>query len=445
MRNEEIVYDDDGKVLLVWLWGVLNQPESIVVTEDDRQRFLEGRANLADVLRGELARRTWLFVGFDAEDEWFRGFYDSVYRGLDRQSRPAYILGTLDEDTRVWWEKHNARVIADIEAEPFLAALGQLAAPQPPYVPEGAQAGQTFTPLPERPYKFLDYYEAKDAAIFFGRQQETHRLSSLIHAHRLVLLYGASGVGKTSLLMAGVTPKLERADPPYETIYVRALENPAQVIRRKVQRKWPEVHLPEGGPLVDFLDAATRTIGRTLVILLDQFEEFFIRQAPECRTAFIAELGALYDAHDVPVKVVLCLREDWLGSVNEIEKRIPDVFHIKLRLQPLPSEKARLAITEPAEQLGVRYEPDLVERLLSDLVGSSPGADVMPPQLQLVCNALYDGLKPGEHLITLAAYQRLGGVPNVLKKYLDDELAQMGKNDQALARDILEELVTPPQ
>ena len=73
-------------------------------------------------------------------------------------------------------------------------------------------------PLPERPYKFLDYYEAKDAAIFYGRQQETRQLCALIHAHRLVLLYGASGVGKTSLLLAGAVPRLSRAIPPYKAI-----------------------------------------------------------------------------------------------------------------------------------------------------------------------------------------------------------------------------------
>ena len=79
--------------------------------------FLEGRSNLSDVLRGELARRTWLFIGFDTEDEWFRGFYDSVNRGLDRQSRRAYIFGDVPGAyTRAWWEKHNAEILnADVE------------------------------------------------------------------------------------------------------------------------------------------------------------------------------------------------------------------------------------------------------------------------------------------------------------------------------------------
>jgi formylglycine-generating enzyme required for sulfatase activity len=423
--NAEVAYADESKVLLIWLWGALDQPESVVVTEDDRRRFLEGRTNLSDVLRGELARRTWLFVGFDAEDEWFRGFYDSVSRSLDRQGRCAYIFGAPGAYTRAWWKKHNARVIG-VEVEAFLVALTeQLAARKRPPALAISPIELAPAPLPERPYKLLDYYEAQDVSIFFGRLPETDKLSSLIRAHRLVLLYGASGVGKTSLLLAGAMPRLAQADPPYEAIYMRALEDPAQVIRHAVRRKLPKADLPAQGDLVDFLDAATRTLGRPLVIFLDQFEEFFIRLSAEFRAAFIAELGALYDARDVPVK---------------IRQRIPEVFYVDMRLLPLTRDQARQAITLPVERLGASYELALVEQLLSDL--SRESANVMPPQLQLVCSALYDGLKPGERLITLAAYDKLGGSRGVLQKYLDDELARLGKDEQALARDVLEELVT---
>jgi formylglycine-generating enzyme required for sulfatase activity len=295
--------------------------------------------------------------------------------------------------------------------------------------------------LPERPYKLLDYYEARDASIFFGRAAEIQKLSSLIHAHRLVLLYGASGTGKTSLLLAGVVPCLEGADPPYETIYVRAVEDPALVIRRAVGRKLPQADLPQDCDLVDFLDAATRALDRTLVIVLDQFEEFFIRLSPEYRAAFIGELGALYDARDLPVKVVLSLREDWLAAVSEIEERIPEVFRTKMRLLPLTREQAQEAVIAPVARLGVSYEPALVEHLLDDLAGGGE-VGVMPPQLQLVCSALYEGLGSDERRITLAAYEGLGGARGVLQRYLNDELARLGRDGGALARAALEELVT---
>lgn len=438
--NAEVAYDDRDKVLLVWLWGVLDQPDSIVVTEDDRRLFLEGRANLSDVLRGELARRTWLFVGFDAEDEWFRGFYDSVNRGLDRQSRRAYIFGAAPGAyIRTWWEKHNAEILS-AEVETFLAVLTeQLAARDRPELAPRPSA-LAAAPLPEEPYKALASYEAQDRALFFGRDREIEELTALIHAHRLVLLYGASGVGKTSLLQAGVLPRLEESDPGYAVVSVRALTDPAEAIRTALRRQWSEAVLPANDvPLVDFLTAAIRAAARQLVVVIDQFEEFFIRLSPEFRAAFIAEIGALYEARDLPVKVVLSLREDYLASVNELEYRIPEVFRIRMRLLPLGREQARNAVVSPVEALGYSYEPQLVDRLLNDLFCEG----VMPPQLQLVCIALFRRVNAEKRRdITNADYEALGGAQSVLHKYLDEELSHFSAGERAVARQVLEELVT---
>jgi formylglycine-generating enzyme required for sulfatase activity len=440
--NAEVAYAERDKVLLVWLWGVLDQPDSIVVTEDDRRLFLQGRANLSDVLRSELARRTWLFVGFDAEDEWFRGFYDSVNRGLDRQSRRSYIFGaTLSAYTRAWWEKRNAEILS-AEAEAFLTALTeQLAArarPRPKPRPVTAVAEPL--PLPEEPYKALAFYEARDRALFFGRDREIEGLTALVHAHRLVLFYGASGVGKTSLLQAGVIPRLEEADPVYAVVSVRALTDPADAIRAALRRKLPDAELPDDAvSLVDFLAAAARASDRSLVLVIDQFEEFFIRLSPEFRAEFIAELGALHDARDVPVKVVLSLREDYLARVSELEHRIPDVFRTKMRLLPLSRQQARDAVVCPVEALGYAYEPTLVEQLLDDLTREG----VMPPQLQLVCHAIFHHVRAeGRKTLTLTDYEALGGAQGVLRGYLDEELRRFPAEEHALARDLLEELVT---
>jgi len=441
--NAEVAYAEEHKVLLAWLWGVFDQPDSIVVTEDDRRLFLEGRANLSDVLRAELARRTWLFVGFDAEDEWFRGFYDSVSRGLDRHRQRAYIVGaTPGAYTCAWWKKRNAEILS-AEVESFLTALtDRLAARARPEIPapRPITAPAEPLPLPEEPYKALVSYETKDRAMFFGRDCETEELTALVHAYRLVLLYGASGVGKTSLLQAGVIPRLEEAEPGYTVVTVRALTDPVTALRAALRRKLPDVELPaDDTPLVGFLAAATRIGERPLVLVIDQFEEFFICLSPEYRAEFIAELGALYDARDLPVKVVLSLREDYLASVSELEHRIPEVFHTRMRLLPLTREQARDAVVCPVEALGYTYEPSLVERLLDDLEREG----VMPPHLQLVCNALFHRTRAeGRKTVTVADYEALGGVQGVLRGYLDEELRHLPAEEQALAHDLLEELVT---
>jgi hypothetical protein len=453
VRNEDVAFVDERKAQLYKLRGSVKQAELLVLTSDQYEAFEHqtGTSVMLLVLQGYLARKTIVFVGYDLADPHFQRLYRKTIDPLDKYARRAYALfaepplpgvsrwckrrgiAVIQADTIAFLET----LIAQLAVRAFLAFLktliAQLAArPQPaPAVPL-----RPFKPLPKPPYKLLDYYETKDADIFFGRQREALELTSLIHAHRLVLLYGASGVGKTSLLLAGTVPRLERAEPPYETIYVRALEDPAAVVRRVVRRRLPEADLPKDGSLVDFLAAATKTLDRMLVIIFDQFEEFFIRLSPKSRAAFITELGRLYDDRDVPVKVILSLREDWLASVSEIEKRIPEVFRTRMRLLPLTRDQAHQAITVPVEQLKVSYEPDLIERLLDDLAGEG----VMPPQLQLVCSKLYDARGTSKSL-TLKMYEELGQARGVLQAYLADELSALGR-DQALAHRLLEELIT---
>lgn len=440
----DVAFDDARYTDLFKLRGSMERPESLILTEDDYEIFFESQENMSVILQGYLARMTLLFVGYDLADPYFRRLYRKVTSSLDNLARRAYAFGVvLSRRVSRWCERHGIEVI-DINVATFLEELSsQLASRTRATSPLSSllSVTNTYEPLPQRPYKLLDYYNAEDTAIFFGRADETRKLSSMIHAHRLVLLYGSSGAGKTSLLLAGVVPRMEYADPPYKSIYVRALEDPSAVIRRAVQRQLSDAELPEDGSLVSFLHIASRLLTTKLLIILDQFEEFYIRLSPQFRATFIQDLAALYDAQDVPVKLVLSLREDWLASISEIEQEIPSVFRNRLRLLPFTREQAHEAIIGPAARLGVRYEGALIERLLDDLTGSA-GSTIMPPQLQLVCNALYERLKPDEKLIALATYEKLGGVRGVLQEYLQAELTRLPRDERALAQATLEELVT---
>ncbi len=297
--------------------------------------------------------------------------------------------------------------------------------------------------LPGRPYKFLDYFEAADRPIFFGREEEVNHLVQRIMAHRLTVLFGQSGVGKTSLINAGVIPWLEGEG--YTSLYLRVLREPAASIKQAALQLRQDAILPYNmtarqEDLYSFLERTLQSptsnlqppifnLRSPLVIFLDQFEEFFVRLGKATRTAFAEELAACLES-DLDLRFVLSLRDDYLARLHSLSARLPDdPLMNRFCLENLSVEKARLAITQPAQVFKLGYEDELLENLLDNLEKEE---GVEPPQLQIVCHKLYENLVGSGQwvegsgrsgLFTLESYKELGGAEGILASYLDDALA----------------------
>jgi len=430
-------------VNLLKIHGSVTQWESIVITEDDYWEFFERRPNMANILSAEAARRSLLFVGHDLGDDDFKRIYLQVTRNLAEFRHRCYVVQLHPNPADVTFWKAKRLEIIDADAAQFLSALSEAVAAARPIVEVKDEI-----PRPERPYKFLDYFEAADRAIFYGREWEAPALQRQIMAHKLTVLYGASGVGKTSLLQAGVIPRLH--EDGYVAFYVRSLEDPAQAIKTEALRlTHGEAQLDEevrATALHPFLHRVLPPETR-LVVFLDQFEEFFIRLRDEVRRAFIEELAACLEDDALEMRAVLSLRDDYFVRLDEFYARWPKVFDNRFRLRNLDEEKARLAIFLPAQQFGLSYEDALLRQLLADLESGG----VEPAQMQIVCNRLYEDLvasgrwtmdsgQPGT--FTLAQYQHLGGTRAILAGYLDDVLAKLPEDEREPARGILKSMVT---
>jgi formylglycine-generating enzyme required for sulfatase activity len=306
--------------------------------------------------------------------------------------------------------------------------------------------------LPKRPYKFLDYFETADQPIFFGRDEEVNHLVQYIMAHRLTVLFGQSGVGKTSLINAGVIPRLE--EEGYTTLYVHVLREPAASIKQAALQLGQDATSLSSNPqspssdLCSFLERTLPSELR-LVIFLDQFEEFFARLGKATRVAFAEEL-AICLGSDLDLRFVLSLRDDYLARLHGLSAQLPDdPLANRFRLENLNAEKARLAITEPAQAFKLRYEDELLETLLDDLEQEE---GVEPPQLQIVCHKLYQNLVDSgkwvegsgrSGLFTLESYKELGRAEGILTSYLNDALAELS-DDTARERawGVLRSMVT---
>lgn len=179
------------------------------------------------MLQGQLAQKTILFIGYDLSDPYFKQLYNEAIAPLDVYARPSYAFAETPRTVRSWCSGYHIEIL-EFSSSDFLRELTtRLQARQ---LPDGSssvlRAPTLASQLLAHPYKKLDYYDSQDATLFFGREEEISQLISSIHAHRLTLIYGASGVGKTSLLLAGIAPRLEQASPSYTTLLVRLVDAP---------------------------------------------------------------------------------------------------------------------------------------------------------------------------------------------------------------------------
>ena len=317
------------------------------------------------------------------------------------------------------------------------------------------------------PYLGLRPYQESEKDKFFGRQHEIHILTDKILAHRLTLLVAASGVGKSSLLQAGVMPAL-RASGMADLIYHNdwAL-NPLLDLKKtivkhfiKLQRVNADYQADFSLPLVDFLQIHALLGSGTVVILLDQFEEFFYYQRfSQQRDEFIRQLATAIHDTDTPTAFVFSMREDFAMEMEAFKPWYAGIFNTIYRIEKLELDAARQAIVEPVKAVGFTYQADLIELLLKDL-GERERNDrldlehidkpqpnqllVEPPHLQIVCQQLWlNACNSPEQLITLEHYQNLGKAEGILASYFNDKMAKLSEEQQRLASKAFTLLVSP--
>ena len=181
------------------------------------------------------------------------------------------------------------------------------------------------TQVRENPYKGLMPYDESDAPFFFGREDESEIITANVMASRLTLLYGTSGVGKSSVLRAGVAYNMKQSSreeflrrgqtKTSITIFNSWRDNPMNGLRKQINKDLQvlcgsSVAAAEQLSFSDFLQAATRLFGGTLLIVLDQFEEYFLYPQKEGEGSFTVEFVRAVNNRDIRVNFLISIRED---------------------------------------------------------------------------------------------------------------------------------------
>ncbi|HEX8111534.1 MAG TPA: protein kinase [Kofleriaceae bacterium] len=308
----------------------------------------------------------------------------------------------------------------------------------------------------ESPYAGLSPFQESDAGKFFGRNREITAMVARIRDRPLLAVVGSSGVGKSSLVRAGLVPALKRSGEPWEVLVARPGRAPldalADVIAPMVttaanladevgeHRKLVDTLRSEPGHLGHVLRLRARRDNRRILLFVDQFEELYTQttEAAE-RAAFTACLAAVADDATSPLRVVLSFRSDFLDRVAEDPAFAGELTQGLLFVGPPGREGLREAITQPAELAGFQFElPATVEDML-DHLETTPDA---LPLLQFTAAKLWELRDTARRLLTHRAYAAIGGVAGALASHADRFVAELGAHRAPLVRDLLLRLVT---
>ena len=348
---------------------------------------------------------------------------------------------------------------------------------------------------PAGPYVGLTFYTRDDAAMFFGREAERTVLISNLRASRLTLLYAGSGVGKSSLLRAGVASRLSElaehslmevgTPEAIPVVFSSWRDEPTDDLIKEI-RKAVAPFVPGGAldelehaHLVDVLDAASEAANATVLIILDQFEEYFLYQSRKGR--FADEVAACLNHNDLRANFLISIREDAYARLGDLfQGRIDNVYGNYLHLENLNRKTAREAIEKPIKRFNelhpdeppVEIEPapgntgsisPLVDAVLTQLSPDQFGSDqtgkgavggangsgrvndaIAAPYLQLVMKRLWETeLENGSRTLRLGTLDELGGAQTIVKTHVDRALSDLEPHERETALDVFRYLVTP--
>ena len=283
------------------------------------------------------------------------------------------------------------------------------------------------------PYPGLKAFEERDKGVFFGRDATILQLLQAVARHPLVMVSGASGSGKSSVVRAGLLPELKKRVQGFRSFTMKPGSDPFASL------KWALVHGGLDEKEVEFAAtahaatladvAALRPPSECWLLLIDQFEELFTScQRLGTRDAFLAGLLALTAEQEVQFKLVLTMRSDFFDRFD----LYPELLgQIRLGLQfvtsPTP-EELRQCIEQPAAQHGVVFEDGLVDQILSEIKGS-PGT---LPLLQYMLDFLWKTANPGkDKTLTKSSYVALEGVKGALRQRADEVYARRKKQPRS--------------
>jgi len=304
--------------------------------------------------------------------------------------------------------------------------------------------GTQLPDLNDKPHPYVGLNAFQDPTFFFGREADIEALVAQLRETPLVVVVGASGSGKSSLVMGGVLPALEAKAPVHSVDIVApfvpgnaVLDHLAEAVLKRhscgKRDVAAEVVALRENP--DHLYAMLERLGsQAALITIDQFEEVFTLSGPADREALIANLVRVLAAARGH-RVILTVREEFRTRIVELRALSPYLDKAWFSMRPMDYEQLRAAVERPAALVNLQFQSGIVDDLVKKVLGQPAAL----PLLQFTLRSLWE--KRDRNRITWEVYRRVGDPLNSLRTSADRFYDGLAPQTQDEVKRVLLELV----
>lgn len=310
------------------------------------------------------------------------------------------------------------------------------------------------------PFKFLDAYQREDSDIFFGREEEIDALYEMVFQTDLLLVYGASGTGKTSLIQCGLASKFQTHD--WLALNIRrgndlngSFEKVLKEAEGTVEKENDDLNwLDEDFSDVEAVVKTPKKLSplalslkniylhhfKPIYLIFDQFEELYILGNKDEQAIFIETIKEVLQVEQ-PVKVIISIREEYLGYLYEFEKEVPQLLRKKLRVEPMTLDKVKTVVHKvdqsPRSNIHLKEgeENTIAEAIFDKIRGEEKTLNIQLPYLQVFLDKLYlqttgDESREQAAVFTLKGLESIGDIGDVLRDFLDEQVVKIARQTQ---------------